>query len=475
MAIAKITAAQFETQISDAIEDRDEELDTTFGPIRDTVIAPVAQVLETQNDRIRRLSLILSLINFGEFTEQELDEYAWNEEMLRLAGVRASGTEIFQRRTIPTSDLTVPINFPVATVVDPVLGRQIQFRTTETKVLPVATADLFFNASTRFYELEVSLVAVVAGFTGIVGTGRITQPLRSLPGFDQITNRAATAFGKDREDNEDLGTRLIVAIPGTDVSTNFGIEREVVDKFQDVTDVTTVFGLDPLLDRADDNAGAIDAYIIGSTSTTASAEAQDFLGVGQPVVLDNQPVISVAAVDSGGPAYVQGTDYAFVPDTGPNAGSVRAQDAIVFLTGGSAPSAGDSLSITYNHNALPQSLQDFFIVPDKLVHGRDLLFKVGTERSIEVEADLSVLAGTDSASIQASVLSAIVTYINGLGLGDDVEESDVNAEVRKIAGVDNVVFQVFRVIGSGAAVADIAIAKTDYARIESTDVAITIV
>lgn len=474
MAIAKITATEFETELQEAVLDRNPDLDVTVGPIRDTVIAPTAGVLEEQNDRIRRLSLLLSLLNVGEFSEQELDETAFNEEIIRSVGSRAVTTVFFQTRTAPVVDIVVPINFPLATVIDPTLNRAINFRTTETRTLPAATAALYLNAATGFYELEVAVQALAIGVDGDVGVGRITQLQASLPGFESVTNRVAAINGRDRETNEELAQRLLVAIPGTDISSRFGIEREVRDQYVDVLDVLTVFGIDLLLTRAASNAGAVDAYIIGETSQTQT-DTQTFLGVGQPIILTRQPVLSVASVSTGGPAFVQGVDYVLSNDTGVNAGSIRGQDAVVFIAGGAAPAIGATLTIVYNYNSLLQTLQDGFIVPDNLVFGRDLLFKQGTQIDIEIAANLSVLAGINATSTISQVVSSIVTFINSLGLGDDVEMSDVNAEVRKIPGVDNLVFTLFHILGSAAGVADVAIERSQYARISSTNVTITLV
>lgn len=474
MAIPKITTAEFEQQLRDGILSRNPTLDVTVGPIPDTVIAPVAKVLEDQNDRIRRLSLILSLLNVGEFTETEMDEQAFNEEALRSAGKRSAGKAIFQTRTAPATDQIVPANFPISTKVDPTLGRSILFRTTETRTLPAATAALFFNATSGFYELEVSIQAVLLGAIGDVGPNRITEFQASISGFESVTNRVATSRGFERETNEELAERLLIAIPGTDISTKFGIEREVLDSFADVVDITTVFGLDPLLTRAETDAGAVDAYIIGQTLSTRT-EAQTFLGVGQTIVLNNQPVSSVASVSDGVTTYVQGTDYVFLEDAGANGGSVRSQDGVVFIAGGAAPATGASLTIIYNQNTLMQTLQDGFIVPDLLVFGRDLLFREGTQKSIEMTANLSVLAGSNASVIQAQVLSALVTFINSFGLGDDVEGSDLNAEVRRIAGVDNLVITLLHIKGSALSTADIPISKTEYARTTSTDVTVTLV
>ena len=137
--------------------------------------------------------------------------------------------------------------------------------------------------------------------------------------------------------------------------------------------------------------------------------------------------------------------------------------------------AGASLTVIYNQNTLMQTLQDGFIVPDSLCFGRDLLFREGTQRNIQLACNLSVLAGSNATAIQAQVLSSLVTFINALGLGDDVEGSDLNAEVRKIAGVDNLVIQLLRIVGGALSTADIPISKTEYARTTSTDVAITLV
>ena len=87
-------------------------------------------------------------------------------------------------------------------------------------------------------------------------------------------------------------------------------------------------------------------------------------------------------------------------------------------------------------------------------------------------AQLAVLPGFSFSSIQSTVIDTIVNFIGALGLGDDVEKSDINSEVRSISGVDNFIFSILDRLG-GTANADINIEKNEFANIVAGDVTIT--
>ena len=87
MAIDKVTAAEFQTKIRSGITSRTATHDTSYGPIRDIVIDPIAEVFEDQNDRVRKVSDLLSLLNVSTFEDEDLDELVYNEGLVRKASV----------------------------------------------------------------------------------------------------------------------------------------------------------------------------------------------------------------------------------------------------------------------------------------------------------------------------------------------------------------------------------------------------
>jgi uncharacterized phage protein gp47/JayE len=477
MPVEKITAAQFRDQLRAGITDRTESHDVGFGPIRDIVIDPVATVLEQQNDRVRAVSLLLSLQNPANLSEVDVDGIVFNETIRRILGARSLTTLTFSTPTVDPSgpDLVVQRGFPVATTPDANTGETVTFTTTEARTLPAAQRASFFNITTQRYELQVPAQATVQGSVGRVGQGRIRRPLRPLVGFDQVTNTAASEGGLDRETNAELINRYLLAILGRDLTTPTGIEFFTRNNFPEVEDVLVVFGDDPLLTRSADDAGATDAYIIGE-QLVARTENLEFLGVGQLLQVSFPPIAVVTQVSSGATTYAEGTDYEVVRDTGGNRGSTRAVEGVRFLsTVTSPPALGAAVTINYTQNNLIQTLQTTSEQRTNESLGRDLLYKEGIQVDIILEAQLRVATGFSTVTVPNAVSTAIQNFINSFGLGANVENSDIQGEVRRISGVDN--FIITRLVRDPAltGTADIVIGGNEFARIATADLVITLI
>lgn len=477
MPIQKITAAQFREQLRQGITARTVSHDVGYGPIRDIVIDPVAAVLEQQNDRIRAVSLLLSLQDPGNLSEVDLDGLVFNEGLRRIEGARSTATLTFSTSNVDPSgpNLVVQRGFPVATTPDTSTGETVTFVTTEERTLVAANRNSYFNVETQRYELTVPAQATTAGASTRVGASRIRRTLRPLVGFDTVTNRTAALGGRDRETNAELIDRYLLAILGTDLSTPTGVEKFALDQFPDVTDVLVVFGNNSLLTRTVDNAGAVDAYIVGD-SILERTENIEYLGVGQLLRVSFPPVRAVTSVTSGATTYVEGSDFEVVLDASGNAGSTRAVEGIRFLpTVSSAPTVGAAVSVTYRQNNLIRTIQATLDQRDNYVLGRDLLIREGVQVSIVLEAQLRVRSGFSPVSVESAVTSALNEYINDLKLGDDVEGSDLQGVVRRVSGVDN--FIITRLVRDPAATgtSDVSIGVNEYPRIASADLTLTLI
>ena len=477
MPIEKITAGQFREQLRTGITNRTASHDVGYGPIRDIVIDPMAAVLEQQNDRIRSVSLLLSLVDPDNLSEVDLDNLVFNEGLRRINGSRSVTTLTFSASQVDQSgpDLVIQRGFPVATVPDASTGETVTFVTTEERVLPVAQRASFFNIDTQRYEIQVAAESTVTGSVTRVGATRIRRTLRPLVGFDSVTNQFATEGGLDRETNAELVNRYLLAIIGRDLSSPAGIEKYARDNFPNVEDILVVFGANPLLTRASEEAGAVDAYTIGD-QLVSRVENVEYLGINQLLVLENSPIRLVTSVVSGATTYTEGVDYEIVFDTSGNRGSTRATEGIRFLpTVTSPPTIGTTVNVSYTSNNLISQLQVSFEQDDTQVIGRDLLFKEGIEVPIILEARLRVAAGFSTVTVPSAVNTAILDYVNSLLLGADVERSDLQGEVRRISGVDN--FLIDRLVRDPAltSATDIIIGDNEYARVSSADLAISLI
>jgi len=475
MPVSRVTASQFRDALRREILNRAEDYDVGFGPIRDIVIDPVSSVLEQQNDRIRQVSLLISLLNPTALNDEDVDAFVANEGLRRIQGERAVATLTFYTTAVDPSgpDLVVQQGYPVATRPDQQTGETVTFVTTEPATLPVASASSFFNIETQRFELTVPARATVDGVIGNVAANRIQRTLRPLVGFAGVTNTRASTGGRGRESNAQLIERYLLSVRGTDISTPSGVTRFIRNRFASVTDVSVVFGENPLLTRADTASGAVDAYVQGEQLLTR-VEAVEFVGPNQLIVLDFPPVRSVVSVVSGATTYIEGADFELVRDTSDNEDSVRAVEGIRFLPGASSPpSPGDAVTVTYASNQLVRDIQNLLDDDDNLVFGRDLLVKEGTDVPVIIEARLRVEAGFNGTTVIGAVQSTLLNFVNGLQFGANVEESDLQGEVRRVTGVDNFIIDRLVRDPTMVGVSDLVIGDNEFATLAAADVSIT--
>lgn len=467
MPVPKITAEQFATQLNDSIQNRNQAHDTEIGPIPDIVVEPEALILERQNDRIRTISRLILLDDQEDFEDADVENFVYNEFLIRNEGGRSSTTVIFSRATAPQIDIPVQKNFPIATDPDESTGETVVFVTTEAKTLPVASAASYFNLETQRYELEVAVQATIGGRDGEVGPGKINRPLRPLSGFDKVENRSRSSVVSDRETNSELLERYKIAIVGSNIAAQNGLRLFIKSRFQDAGDVRVINAGDPLITRDSEDSGAIDVFITGAQDVTRS-DTQEFLGIGQLIPLNYQPVRSIVNI----PGYILDTDYEFVKDTSGLSNSIRASDGIRFLAGGTVPTIGDSINIDYQQDILIANIQSALEDADYNVGGQDPLVRSGEQLDITLTATLVVLPGFSFSTIQGTVTTAIVDFVNSLGLGDAVEKSDIQAVVRGISGVDNFIFSILDVVGETGN-DDVSVEKNQFARIETGNITLT--
>lgn len=471
----RISASDFATMIIEGIADRDPSLDTRIGPIRDLQIDPVAEVLEQQNNRVVYLSTLNSMKYAERAVPDDLDDIVFNEGVVRWSGSRALATVTFSRSTAPTTNLIVPLNFPVATKADASTGTSVVFRTIESKTMFASAPMAYYNSDTQKYELDVLVTSITVGETTEVGPYTITVMRRPISGFDEIFNREKTSAGRGLETNLDLADRYLLHVAGSKPGVPAGIKRSVLDNFSSVSDAYVVYGQDTYMTREQFDAGAVDIWVLGE-QPSAKRYVTSYPGVETLIPLDRQPLMTVTAVrDSVGNLFVQDTDYEIVTDSGEWSNSVLAQDGIKFLTTATTLPANllDPLIIDYSYNSLINILTSYYTQPEEYTMGQNQLFRWAQQVDLLIEADVKVRSGNPSA-VQEAVRTSIKNYINSLKLGDDVEEFDIDSVVAQVYGVDNFTYTTLAV-STGTGVADIAIGPNEYARIADPDLIINLI
>lgn len=467
MPVDKVTATQYVLQLQSAARRRNQDIDVSFGPVLDTAVQPQAVVLEAQNDRLRLVSLLLSLTSPDELEAAgfgpDIEALCANEGVFRSAGAPSTVTLTLRLDASPTFDRVLPRGWPLTTT------SGVVFQTTEQVAMLASAAASYFNPSTGFWEVTVPAESVASGAATRVGPNQVTRFLRGAA-FTSVTNLSAAVGGSDRESLTALIERYLLAVTGRQLSTAAGLERDVRAGYPEVQSVALVYGADPLLERAGSDAGAVDIWIKGRTELS-STDSVVYLGLGQVLAISRPPLVTVASVTRASPAatYVEGVDYEVVYDAGPLASSPRAVDGIRFLPGGTAPTLGQSVTISYTYDNLPRALQAAAAEPESDVLGRDPLFRRGIEVPMVHTAQVRLLSGFTPGTVLPLVRAAVLAMFANLDEGDPVETSDIQGAARSIPGVDKYVITRITRADVAAGTVDIELGANEFATLADAD------
>lgn len=480
MPLDAVTAATWADRIRQGIADRDAALDRFYGPVANIGVGPQANVLGQMHSDVRKVAALLSLEDASEFDgdfESDLDGVVFNEGLVRSPGGAAQVTLVFSRASRPTRDLPVRRGFAVATLEDEG-GQVVNFVVTEDRTLRLATASSAFNPTTRRYELSVPAVAAVSGVAGRVGPNRVTRPLQPLVGFDEVTNPAAAEGGRDRETNQELVSRFLLAVRGRERSTRTGLERYLRDTYRNIEDLSIVGSA--ASPRAGETPGAVDIYILGE-EVTAQVENLAFDAANRLIPLSNAPVVGVDLVRdlAQGITYVEGQDFVVALDASLVGGSARAVDGIQFLATAAQNLPAGPVTIDYRYDNLTRRVQADNDTDENDVDGRDELFIRAVEVPIAITYTLRVRANFVRGTVKATVDALILDFVNApkrvpfVGsakrLGRPIEESDLQGAVRQISGIDNFIVRRLSPASVASGISDIEIAENAYASLSAID------
>jgi len=395
---------------------------------RDLIIGVPAFEMSQLYGQVNVAQLAQSIANA---TGSHLDRLLNNYGLFRRAGVEATGSIVFRRSTIPVTDIEIPIGTRIST--EPTTTNDpVTFVTTATVTMVASAAATYYNINTGYYEIAVDIEATTSGITGNIGQGNITR-FSGISNIDSVTNTSATTGGTDEETDSAFRSRGLNALLGNHVGTKGGYSRNVLTN-NDVDDAKVVTAQDVNEDRSRVLDGGADVWI----KTDNTSEATDSYTYPADEVVhyfDNLPVLSVSSVREGSTLLIEGQDYELVLDEQAYRRSQYSQDRIRWIT---TRTVGATLTVVYQYSALVNTLQSFIDSDENHVVGADVLVKVAYEAPVSITLSISLLSGYSSTLVISAVDEAIVDYLEGLTLGENVVQSDIVAIVEATSGVDSV-------------------------------------
>jgi len=287
-----------------------------------------------------------------------------------------------------------------------------------------------FDVDLGAYAVPVEIEAEDYGTLGNVAAGTIIDVASgSFTTGLSVVNKALTSGGTEKETNKELAARQRQALKGISYGTKDGYESRIKQSVVEVKDVLTVGPGHEKMIRDSGYGGKADFYILARPFDTEEREEiiskviTTDSSFGADVVLSNQPVTSIVAVEllingvsvpssQGGPTFLSAAqmfddaydpttaaygDYTLVKDTGKYAGSIYAQDKIRFFSPIGLRS-NESLGVIYEVNNTIISCQNYLEVSKILTD--DVLAKESKERQFRIGCTIDVYEGFDVLDIK---------------------------------------------------------------------------
>jgi uncharacterized phage protein gp47/JayE len=392
-------------------------------------------------------ALNLSMDAVVQLLSDSIDRIAANYGLTRKPAQKASGLVHFYVSTAPGSDIQVASGTRIET------AQKTQFITTATVVLVTNSISAFYDPVLNAYAVAAPIEAVLTGPGSNVGAGTIIYATNTIPtGFTGLSNKYAIANGYDTETDEQLVDRIKVTLRGSNLETKSGIESLVLNN----TTVRNVFVADaqsPYQYRNNGKGGVVDVYttdvIPALISDTYSYTTNNQLlmnsdaRIADPTIAPNLPAIEILSISTDTPApytFQEGVDYVLTKDTSLLTGnSARALDSIQWL-GAATPTTTYTVEYVYNQavTAVQALLMDDNYRPLMGDITSAVLVKEGTMLPVEISYQIVVLGGYSRSQVAAEATNNIQAYVNALGFGDSLAQSDIINVIENTRGVNYV-------------------------------------
>ena len=434
--------------------------DLEDGGIIHNVLGAVARGVDGIYFQMHNLRLLWSIDNA---TGEDLDDRAkdFNAEaadqdgqpLKRRKSTKSGGVVVFSRAT------TVGAVTIAAGAVVKVPGGGPEFQTTQDVTMLSGSAS----------STQVPIVALKAGLHGNVDAGAITQ-MSSVTGVTSVTNPAATTAGLEREEDGPFRERLRAYLRslsrGTVKALKYAALSAALDTYGRVVSAEVIEGSGAAQGTVylycDDGAGTIEQ--VADNYTAPETVVSSASGGERRVFLDHRAVVSgyEVKIRRNGSLLEEGTHFVLNRAT-----------AQVTFTESSYPTGlttGDTVTAEYSwYVGLLSEVQkiidgdslDSANYPGYRAAGILVYALPPTVYYLTVSCTVVVLDGYDVATVQAGVKTALMRYVNGLGVNGDVVLTKLIGAAQGVAGVYDVAFttpienvvvgdgQLMRVIESG--------------------------
>lgn len=450
-------------------------LDLTEGtPERDIFIeAPISgQLITLWNKLIYAAKLHSPVIYYNDLDLSDIQNYCLNYNVTRRAATYSTGAVTFFTYAEPATDISILSGTKVSTSTTP----EVEFVTTSAVTLPYLTRNSYYNATNSRWEIVANIQAVNPGAEYRAGSSSITKMGTSVSGISGCINTSVVSGGTAEETTEAMLRRVVDKFQGRGLGTTVGV-KSFVENY--ATAVSVVESTDPYMLRDGGVGGAVDIYVIGSTSTTVTDTISiSSTGLTSPLTVSYtstgirtayQPITSISSVVVNS-TVLSSTYYTLTKDTGLLARSTDSFDRVTLTSAGLAAvgpfEAGDTIYITYIYNSLLATIDSELVSQLNHYMNRDYLVREMIPVTIDVYMQIKESTGQDFNAQKASWELAISDQIASVKTEGSVELADIVGVIKSKSTVDNVDLTTVALTNTGGGTkttyGDILLGKTQY-------------
>lgn len=391
-----------------------------------TIAAGVARELDEAYFQFTRLR---DLFDIQKAAGEDLDERAREIQpgtIRRIQARRAIGLVVFSR-TLTVGTVTIPSGTVVKTADGTVFTTTIQVQILDTQT----------------DSISVSIVAQDPGIIGNVPSLTIVKFGSKIPGVDVVTNTAPTTQGRDQESDDGFRGRLLNFIASLSRCTPEALEfltigaedpvsTKVVQFAKIVEDIVDLGNVTLFIDDGAGTAAELDTPIVAEVVIASALGGEQFLNLAESPV-DDTGVSPLDIISDIRGTLVRGTDYFLNPASG----KIKFDPTLV---------ATEEITANYTPwiNLIPHiqklvdgNVNDRLNFPGFRAAGVRVLVLSPTITQISVEAALTVV-GEDLTTAQNAVESAILEYINNVGISGDIIYNELIDRIMGVTGVVDV-------------------------------------
>jgi len=289
---------QIRDSISGTLRSIDRRIDLKVGPTWDYLLAPVPYELSPIETEISRLFQYYSPSFASVCTPAEARDFSNNFGSGSSVGEYATSTVVFYRNAPPPfgKTFTVPTGTLVMTV-----DNNVVFTTTQSSEMSGNFASMYYNPTTRRYEIRLPVQAVNAGTKYNIPKDHLKRMQPPVDGFDGVAQITDAEGGSEPETSVNVALRTQEKFKGLDINSVGGVAVQATSiNPTQISQVTVVRPTDRQEFRRLTAGPALDIYILGNTTVPFIEEYLSIGGETVVPIITNKTVTAITSVTVAG-------------------------------------------------------------------------------------------------------------------------------------------------------------------------------